>query len=64
MMGGYGYGFFSPNTPQLWSFTSGGISLVASTQPGTGVFEPWLQELWKQPRAQVGFGEQLMVTNR
>ena len=53
--------------PQLWSFTSGvGISLVASTtQPGTGVFEPWLQELWKQPRAQVGFGgEQLMVTNR
>ena len=35
-----------------WVLFGAAVSLVASTQPGTGVFEPWLQELWKQPRAQ------------
>lgn len=35
-----------------WVLFGAAVSLVASTQPGTGFFEPWLQELWKQPRAQ------------
>jgi hypothetical protein len=33
-------------------FPGAALTPTSGVTPGTGVFEPWLQELWKQPTAQ------------